>query len=274
MKIHLCATISFLCIFIAAVSAQSVMFQDLPAEKTKLRLRFLKPSFDNIDDLTFFSGVFDLEANIPISPSWNIVTSLPFSTFSYSERDNEQSIGNLYIGAQTHSHSDSAHHSIGSFGLYLPTADDEEDRVNLLGALTNWHELHRYLPNTLTVYGNMASIFHTSRGLFYGFEGGANIWIPTGSENDNRDTEFFIHYGITGGTEVSKLIINMELTGLFFLSSDADSFSDKFYHSLVFNAQYTDWPVQPGLFYKLYLEENLNDNVTGVLGISLTFAAR
>ena len=22
---------------------------------------------------------------------------------------------------------------------------------------------------------------------FYGFEGGANIWIPTGSENDNRD---------------------------------------------------------------------------------------
>ena len=274
MKLHVCATISFLCIFLVAVSAQSVMFQDLPAEKTKLRLRFMKPSFDNVDDLTFFSGVFDLEANIPINPTWNIVASLPFSTFSFSEKDNEQSLGNLYIGAQHHSQPDSAHQTIGSFGLYLPTAPVDEDNANFLSALTNWHELHRYLPNTLTIYGNVASIFHTSRGLLYGFEGGPNIWIPTGSESDNRDIEFFIHYGITGGAELSKLIINVELTGLLFLSSDTDSFTDKFFHSLVFNALYTEWPVQPGLFYKLYLEENLNDNVTGVLGISLTFAAK
>jgi hypothetical protein len=271
MKYHAYVVVLLLFVFCAAVSAQSVMFQELPGEKTKIRLRFLKPSFDNVDDLSFFSGVFDLQANVPVSPKWNVVLSMPYSTFSDGERTSRNSIGNLYIGAQAHGDLDSVHQTIGSFGLYLPTAPDDEDNANILAMYTNWHELHRYAPNTLTIYANVANIYHTTRGLFYGFEIGPNIWVPTGSDTENRDTEFLLHYGITGGVNVNQLIINAELVGLFFLSSDADSFSDKFYHSLVFNAQYTGWPVQPQLFYKLYLEEDLSDRVNGVLGLGLTF---
>ena len=258
-------------VFITAVCAQTVMFQELPGEKTKISLRFMKPSFDNVDDLTFFSGTFDLQANVPLNEKWNVVVSMPYSTFSDGDRTNLNSIGNVYIGAQPHSHIDSTHQTIGSFGLYLPTSPDNEDNPYILAWYTNWHELHRYAPNTLTVYANLANFYTTPGKLFYGFEVGPNIWIPTGSDTEGRETEFLIHYGVSGGIYINNVILNAELTGLFFLSADSDSFSDKFYHSLAFNVQYSGWPVQPQLFYKLYLEEDLSDRVNGVLGLGVTF---
>jgi hypothetical protein len=234
----------------------------------------MKPSFDRVDELSFFSGTFDLQANIAVSPGWNVILSMPYSTFSYGEQSGYSSIGNLFIGAQTHSNPDSIRQSIGTFGLYVPTTpeDEEKERAHNRAALTNWHEFYRYYPKHLTVYANIASIYHTAEGLFYGFELGPNVWVPTGS--GDREVEFLLHYGITGGVNVNQLIINAELVGLFLLSAETDSFSDKFYHSLVFNAQYTGWPVQPQLFYKLYLEQNLTNQIDGVLGLGLTFVVQ
>ena len=81
-----------------------------------------------------------------------------------------------------------------------------------------------------------------------------------------------LHYGLTGGINTGEILVNAELVGLLLLSMEgADSFSDRIFHTLAFGAQYTGWNVRPGIFYSLYLKDDLSDRVEGVLGLSVTF---
>ena len=61
----------------------------------------------------------------------------------------------------------------------------------------------------------------------------------------------------------------MELIGLAIITEDVDDFNDRFLHTLVFGGQWNAGTIKPGLFYKIYLKDELSDLVDGVLGIKL-----
>jgi hypothetical protein len=48
-----------------------------------------------------------------------------------------------------------------------------------------------------------------------------------------------------------------------------NDFGDRFEYSINFGASYVSESVSPGIFYKLYLKEDLSDWVDGVLGINI-----
>jgi hypothetical protein len=246
------------------VPAQTFLFQDIPKEKTQLGLRFMRPMFDGDPDLSSLSGIYDFTLNIPINENWSIAGSLPYITATFGERNADNGIGNIYIGMQNIRNIDDQQSTIVSFGFYLPTADED---IGLFGIRTHFYEFHKYAPDVLTIYGNFAYFNIFPQGARLGLEIGPNLWIPT--QGDAGDTELLLHYGLTAGFQGNNFALLTELVGVVIITDDTDEFSDRFSHSINFGANYVSKSVTPGIFYKLYLKEDLSDFVDGVFGINI-----
>ena len=249
------------------VSAQTFLFQSLPKDNTQFGLRYLRPNFEADIDMSTFSGIYDLYVNIPASSSINLVGSIPFTAMAIEGEESESGIGDIYIGLQTRLESSTDNNSILSFGVFLPTASEDKYSLNFMGLFTNYYELQKYLPNTLTLYMNYAYHSTQPEGAMFGFEIGPNFWIPTDDNGD--ETELFIHYGFNVGFQARNLAIFTELAGIALITEDIDEFGDRFSHSLAFGAHWTGNTMRPGIFYKIYLKEDLSDVVDGVLGVKL-----
>jgi len=248
-----------------SVSAQNLLFQTMPKDKSQLGLRFMRPNFDGDDDLSILSGAYDLYCNIPVSPKINLVGSLPYTIFSAKGEDSKSGIGNIYVGIQTKQMSESGNNSNLSMGIFLPTATDDFSPM-VLGVYSNYYEIQKYFPDMLTIYGNFAYFRNQSSEAIFGIEIGPNLFIPT-EDNGFDDAELFAHYGISCGFKMTNVTLSAELAGLAFISEDIDNFEDRFIHSLAFGAQLTGSHVRPGIFYGIYLKEDFRDVVDGVLGI-------
>jgi hypothetical protein len=258
----------FFGLLINCVTAQTYLFQGLPQEKPQFGLRFMRPDFKYGSDLSTLSGIYDLSVNIPIDQNVNFVGSFPYMSFKF-ENYSESGIGNIYIGLQTHSGFNKQTCSVGSFGLYLPTAG--EDYCGLLGAFTHFIDYPKYIADLLTFYGNYSYVNHTPNGVRFGLEIGPNLVIPTGNGDD---TDFLIHYGIAFGFQDENFAVLTELMGLAIITEEAADFEDRFLHSIDFGFTYLRYSVKPGIFYKLYLKDDLSDFVEGVLGIEVDIAVK
>jgi len=241
--------------------SQNFLFQTPPQPYPQLSLRFQRPNFAEGNGLSALSGAYDLMVNTPIGGKINLLVELPFSSFSVNGFS-ESSVGNLFVGLQHRS--DSTGKSSLTFGVFLPTAGDDAGS----GALANFYEIQKYGADLLTLYFNYGyrSIPVGAEGGFFGFEIGPNLFIPT---SEGGDTELFLHYGLSGGYQLRQLAFLTEFTGLFVVTEEADSFTDRFFPAINLGAQWTHGMVNPGIFYNLYLDEDLQDAVNGVLGIRI-----
>lgn len=257
----------FICLLFNTASAQTFILQSLPEDKPKLGFRFLRPDFDWDVDMSLLSGIYELSFNVPVSSSINLIGSLPFTYVSVEDEDSESGIGNIFFGMQHRLTKSTQYNSNLAVGLFLPTTPDDKFTLLFINAYTNFHEFPKYTPDILTIYGNFAFRGVRSSGLLFGFEIGPYLYIPT--EDDGLDTEFFLHYGLSGGFQVSDFAVLAELIGTVIITEDVDVFSDRFVHSISFGGQWMGSMMRPGIFYKLYLKEELKDWVKGVLGIKL-----
>ncbi len=253
-------------LWFSAVSAQTFLFQSLPQDNAQVGLRYLRPFFEGDDDLTVLSGVYDLSVSIPVGSKFHLVGSLPFSTFDSGNGSGESDIGDIYVGLQIQRKPSDERSSVTSLGVFLPTAPSDGSEATFLGLFTNFYELQKYLPDVLTLYGNYAFRSSKPGGAIFGFEIGPNFLIPT---EDGGDSELFLHYGLTAGFQMTQLAIIGEFAGIAVITEDVDDFGDRLTHVLAFGAQWTGNRLRPGIFYKLYLDEDLSDSVDGVLGIKL-----
>lgn len=249
------------------LSGQTFLLQTPPEEKTQVGLRFMRPNFAGDAGLSTFAGTYDLYVNAPVSAKLHLVGSLPFSNFDSDRGSSESAIGDIYLGVQARQGPSNV-----SFGAFLPTASEDKFSAFLIGLLGNFYELQRSLPNTLTLYGNYAYRYHHAEGAIFGLELGPQVFIPT--ESDGGDVEVFAHYGLAGGFHFSHAALFAELLGVAVLSEDVGDFGDRFTHLIAFGAQLTNYPVRPGIFYQIYLDEDINDELDGVLGIKVEFSLK
>lgn len=262
--------------FLLALSSQSLpaqtfLLQTPPEEKANVGLRFMRPNFKRDSGLSNESGTYDLYVNVPVSAKLNLVGSLPFTNIVTTE-ESESDIGNIYIGMQTRSSSASPHRTNVSAGAFLPTAPDDRFSIFFLSLLTNYYELQRSFPNTLTLYGNFAYRYQQNNGAMLGLELGPQFLIPT--KGDGGDAEILAHYGLRGGFQASHVAVFAELLGLAFLSEEFEDFGDRFTHAVALGAQLTGLSVRPGIFYQIYLAEDLNEDIDGVLGVKVEISPK
>jgi hypothetical protein len=240
----------------------------MPKDKSQFGFRYMRPHLDLETELSTFSGVYDFSANIPLSEKLNIIGSIPYVAYTFENSETENGLGNLFIGLQMHNGSKEKTSSVGTFGISLPTAAED---IYLFGSITDRYTGFKYWSELLTIYGNYAYHNLSSNVLKVGFEIGPNLMIPikkTGKFK-NSNVELVIHYGLIAGFQGKSIAIFNELVGLAVITEDYDEFTDRFVHSINFGAVYISKIVSPGVFYKLYLKEDLRELVDGVLGITV-----
>lgn len=255
--------------------AQSLNLQMSPSDKTQLGLNFDKPYYNSDFDLSTLSGVFQLHVNIPVSSKFNIIGNIPFINSSY-EVDygyggnysyDENGLGNIFIGMQTNPEIVDHRRSIITFGLFLPTGDED---VAFEGLFTNYYDLQKYFVNFLGLYFNYAYQKNNADGINYGIEVGPNILIPT--EDNGSETEVFLHYGFDLGYQIEKILVNVEFLGLGIITQDADNFDDRLIHSLAFGGQWNAGIITPKVYYRIYLKEEIKEMIDGVLGLGINIS--
>ena len=246
--------------------SQNFLFQTPPQTYPQLSLRFQRPNFEGVDGLSAFSGAYDLMVNTPIGEKISLLVELPFSSFSVNGFS-EISVGNLFVGLQSRpgQYQFQASKSNITYGVFLPIAGED---ASFIGSVANFYEFQKYFADILTLYFNYSyqSIPMGSEGAFFGLEIGPNLFIPTSGD---EDVELFLHYGLSGGYQLRQLAFLAEFTGLFIVTGDLDSFTDRFFSAINLGAQWTHGMVNPGIFYNLYIDEDLQDEVNGVLGIRI-----
>jgi len=157
-NVNLKKIIFFLIMFAAIdiLSAQTLDFQTIPNNRMQFSFSFKKTFYSTNRDMSTFSGVYQLNANIPVSSKLNIIGNIPyintsfdidypFGHYSYSR----SGLGNIFIGLQTKPQIMESRRSTYTFGLFLPTA-------SLNGALSDYYYFSKYIPNSLGLHFNYA----------------------------------------------------------------------------------------------------------------------
>ncbi len=144
--------------------AQTYLLQDIPKDKTQLSLLFMRPIIKD-SDLSPLSGIYDLSFNVPLKNKWNINGSLPYITSKYEDYESESGMGSIYIGTQKSLKLDEKQHSIVSFGLYLPTADEDAAWVGVLSNVEDTKYKDKENDYSSTVSSTGSAIFLASINL-------------------------------------------------------------------------------------------------------------
>lgn len=252
--------------------AQTINFQTIPSDKMQFGFSFDKPFYPHNTNMSVLSGVYQLSFNIPVSSKLNMIGSVPFISTKYEidyglikYKYDKSGFGNIFIGAQTNPGIMDNGKSIISFGLFLPTA---EEQIAYNGLYINYYDIQKYIPNSLGLYFNYAYFKVNNEGFNYGLEVGPNVLIPT--EGKNSEAELFIHYGVNAGYQVNKLLFNAEFSGIAIISQQVDNFGDRLINLLGFGAQWKESRITPKIFYRIYLREEMRNVIDGVLGVGVT----
>ncbi len=254
--------------------SQTLNLQTIPSEKTQFGIIFDRALYNSDITLSTLSGVYQLYLNIPVSSKFNIFGNIPFINTSYEvdygfgDYDYDKNgFGNIFIGMQTNPEAGDNGRSIITFGLFLPTADEE---ASFNGAFTNYYDIQKYIPNSLGLYFNYAYHKTNTSGINYGLELGPNILIPT--KGENSETEAFLHYGFSLGYQIEKILVSAEFLGIAILTQDVNNFEDRLIHALNFGGQWKGETITPKIFYRIYLKEQFRDMMDGIFGFGVNVA--
>ncbi|MGB8318909.1 MAG: hypothetical protein WCE54_12335 [Ignavibacteriaceae bacterium] len=260
---------------VSMLSAQTLNLQNIPNDKMQFGISYNKAFYSTAYSdykMSTLSGVYQLNANIPISSKLNIIGDIPYvitnfelNFVDFSQSFSENGIGNIFIGLQTNSKLVNNKKSIFTFGLYLPTCS-----VNgtVWGLLADDYFFPKYYPNSFSIYFNYAYHKIDTQGLNYGLELGPDLLIPT--KSSSNETELLIHYGVVGGYQIDKLLLNLEFLGFGIITEHTDNIGDRFINMVNIGAQWKGSTITPKIFYKIYLRDEIRHTVDGVLGLGAT----
>ncbi len=273
-----------LCMEAVPALAQTFYMNPLPESKPKFSLRFLHPIFKEYygPDAKNLSGEYQLAMNIPFSEKFNLVVSMALFRESFEirftdetgvplreETVTEHAWGNAYIGLQSRTPLSDNIKSSFAAGFYLPTAtEDYKYYATIYSRVrTSALELRSYLAKTVVFYTNYAIRMESPGrvGGIFGLEAGPELFLPT----SGGDPELLAHYGVSAGIKLPYVAAVGELSGLFLITTDVGNFAEQFDNFFAFGAQATDWPVRPGIFYQIPLDDEYRYALKGVLGVKV-----
>ncbi|MCU7495606.1 MAG: hypothetical protein HF314_02420 [Ignavibacteria bacterium] len=249
------------------------MMKSIPQDKAAFSLRYLHPYFkeNSSSEMSTFSGIYELEATIPVTDKIYLNFQLPFVGYSSKsgwDETTESSIGNIYLGIQAKNVTSDIHTNYFSAGLYLPTASEKHDGVTILGAFADYPSLSKYAVNIFSFYGNFASQWNFPSGAGIAFDLGPTILVPT-EDNGSEDTEVMLHYGITGKYSFNHFFGAAEVNGSYILTESELDFADKIFNNVSLGAGWSGSYVTPSLFYQWNINKQLSNIVTGAFGVKL-----
>jgi len=79
-----------------------------------------------------------------------------------------------------------------------------------------------------------------------------------------------LHYGLKGGYQFNTVAAWTELGGIMIITEEGD-LADRWINQLYLGAQLSRGTFRPGIFYGIYLDKNIREGTSGILGLNLQF---
>ena len=229
---------------------------------------FLKPDFDTSDDITFLTSAMFLSGRFALSSKIYFVGEISFANYGvdrqFGDSYNESAFGNPYLGLEYYNE---AGNIFGEFGFRLPLAKDEDARALVIGMYTEFIErTEAFISEAIPVnaFINYQSVNESNFGIR--FKAGLTGWFPTGIHDEG---EWFLVYGVQGGYQTEQVNLLLGLSGRYWFTAENLEFSEKTYHQFIVAADFGLGQIRPGLILKIPLDDNLQNMINSVFGVSL-----
>lgn len=244
---------------------------DMPAYEKSVGLEFAKPVFEDSDLSVLSSGIF-LSVAWPLSDRFRFVGEIPMAYASWDGEDHGETgvvIGNPYLGLSLGKESSNL---TGQVGLRLPLAPPDKDGSRIVGIFSNYvsHGGADFWGDLVPITGTLTYKNRGENGFVLLATGGADAWIFT--EGGGDGSELFGLYGARVGYDGPTWMVLGGFGGRAILTEDTSLFDDGSVHELGVEAGYRTTSVQPRVFLRYPLDEDIGDFLDLVVGFGLRVA--
>ena len=256
----------FLLAYPATLSAQSVWMGQRPPKS--FSIEWLKPSFDG-SDVGFLTSALFLSGRVPLADNVRLTAELPVAHVSSdSEFDDasDTAIGNPYLGIEL---GESTGSLWGEIGVRAPLASSDNEAV-FVGILADFDRFEAFVPDVLSIVGQATLASRSTSGFSVRLRGGSSVLINTDKEAFEDGGELYLAYSGQGWYAAGPVQIGAGVTGRMLVTEDDLSLGERSIHQGGLSLIATLGKVQPGIYVKVPLDEDLKDSLNFVAGLNLT----
>ena len=222
--------------------------------------------YSPLSSATFVNGRFHLSesfamaADMPLSFA-SVEGTSPFVPDEVSE--SEFLVGNPFVGIQY-----VQPHRIFEFGARLPIVEHGTEFAESIGMYSDLDRNEAFLPDVTTIYGRAYRNVRRTTGFRTAFQSGATVMIP---DHESADAQLFFDYRADAGFDTGIFSLAGGLTGRMNLTDEFDDFSDRYRHHLHALATLKLGGFEPGVHFKIALDENIRELIDYTFGIHIQF---
>ena len=253
-----------------AVDAQSMWVNR--EERGGFAIEYLRPGMKGDLDIRFLSGIYVMSLRTRVSDRMHLVAELPFVHLSYSDEffgdQSSTDIGNPYLAVAMGS-PDSG--TMVEVGAHLPLADENAEGL-IFGAFADIDRLEMYAPSSAAIGARVDYTDPLTKGFGLRLRIGPSLTFPTGDFGDEND--FHLLYGLAGVFGSAQTSVSVGLTGRWNVSGEGGSFGENSVNQGTVRVSHGFRAARVGAQLRIPLDDDLDDIVEHVLGLSVTLPFR
>jgi len=274
-RFPLCLPASLLAVTLVLAAPRTSEAQSLwstPYKPNQMAIEVLQPSLDAVpeEDISVLTGAASLWGSFLLTDRTTLTAGLPMARYA-SDTDGdtpvsitESQIGNPYVGVGV---SSTRVPLLVEWGVRLPLASDSSAAT---WAGTGADLVHReaFAPDLFSTQLILNSRWELTRVAGVRFRGGPLLTVPT-ADNDGT-AELFLRYGAQAWYEGDRYILGAGFTGRALVTERGTAFSDRTTHQVSGTVILNLPLVQPGLLLRTPLNGPGSDDVSLVVGLTLS----
>jgi hypothetical protein len=249
----------------SAVDAQHRL--PIGGDRPSVQLELSKPFFEGDDGFGFATAMLDASVAIPLRGRTTLFGMLGITHATIEDVDASTLIANPRIGLLVGGEGP----SYGEIHVDLPLATviGDDDYAAGVAFASDPERLTRYSEDVWSVGGSFAPVSELESGATLGGRFGADLWIPTESEND---TEVIGTYAGFARSPLGAAFIEAEVSGFAILSEGDLSFGERTFFLGTITAGFPESALAPELFLRLPIDDDADSlGVNATLGVRLRF---
>ena len=255
---------------LSPLGAQS-LWQD-NTSREGFTIEFLKPDYENEENLSFLTSVTFLSGRFPVTRSIIFAGELPFSYVNWdvpqgADLGAQQTFGNPYFGLEFHPRRAPLFFELGIRAPLTADVDGENGEATVNGAFTDFVDrAEAFATDAVPVSGYLNYVVWTRTGFSLRLRGGPVFWIASG---DREEPETFILYSAQVFYETGILRFGGGFSGRYLASLENADFGERSMHQLTFGLDILLGTLRPGVYIRIPLDEDHKEVINSVFGITL-----
>ncbi|MBI5265622.1 MAG: hypothetical protein HY851_00155 [candidate division Zixibacteria bacterium] len=191
------------------------------------------------------------------------LTKFEFSSPYASASESRQGIANPYIGIEFGTPGNSA---IGTFGVRFPLVSEDNSSWALPAVAYESHRLLAFMHDVTQVSAGGGYRYVSRTGSGFRIIGGGQLAIPS-----EGDAELFGDLATNFWLQADKVRLMATFGGLVLITESGYDFGDRILLNLGLAADLTLGSWQPGIHFRMPLDDNVNKVMNSVYGIHVTY---